>query len=64
MLRHKAEMNQLKNFMKRYIKILDKVNKNDNIILIGDMNARVGNNIVANIVGTNGEATLIATVEN
>jgi len=39
-------------------KILDKVNKNDYIILIGDMNARVGNNIVANIVGTNGEATL------
>jgi len=39
-------------------KILDKVNKNDYIILIGDMNARVGNNRVANIVGTNGEATL------
>jgi len=34
-------------------KILDKVNKNDYIMLIGDMNARV-----ANIVGTNGEATL------
>jgi len=27
-------------------------------MLIGDMNARVGNNRVANIVGTNGEATL------
>ena len=39
-------------------KILDKVNKNDYIMLIGDMNARVGNNRVANIVGTNGEATL------
>ena len=26
--------------------------------MIGDMNARVGNNRVANIVGTNGEATL------
>jgi len=34
------------------------VNKNDYIMLIGDMNARVGNNRVANIVGTNGEATL------
>jgi hypothetical protein len=38
--------------------ILDKVNKNDDIMLIGDMNAIVGNNRVANIVGTNGEATL------
>ena len=27
-------------------------------MLIGDMNVRVGNNRVANIVGTNGEATL------
>jgi len=27
-------------------------------MLIGDMNARAGNNRVANIVGTNGEATL------
>ena len=26
--------------------------------MIGDMNARVGNNRVANIVGTNGEVTL------
>ena len=39
-------------------KILDKVNKNDYMMLIGDMNARVGNNRVANIVGTDGEATL------
>jgi len=39
-------------------KILDKVNKNDYSMLIGDMNARVGNNRFANIVGTNGEATL------
>jgi len=37
---------------------MDKVNKNDYIMLIGDMNAGVGNNRVANIVGTNGEATL------
>jgi len=27
-------------------------------MLIGDMNAKVGNNKVVNIVGTNGEATL------
>ena len=39
-------------------KMLDKVNKNDYIMLIGDMNARVGNNRFANTVGTNGEATL------
>jgi len=39
-------------------KILDKVNKNEYIMLIGGMDARVGNNRFANIVGTNGEATL------
>ena len=39
-------------------KLLDKVNKNNYIMLIGDMNARVGNNRISNIVGTNGEATL------
>jgi len=39
-------------------KILDKVNKNDYIMLIGDMNARVVNKRVSNKVGTNGEATI------
>ena len=39
-------------------KILDKVDRNDCIMLIGDMNVTVGNNRVANIVGRNGEATL------
>ena len=34
------------------------MNRNDYIMLIGDMNARVGNNRVTKIVGTNGEATL------
>jgi len=34
------------------------VNKNVYIMLIGDINARVRNNRVSNIVGTNGEATL------
>ena len=48
----------MKNFTETLQKILDKVNKNDYIMLIGDMNARVGSNRVANIVGTNGEATL------
>jgi len=39
-------------------KILDKVNKNNYTMLVGDMNARVGNNRVVNTVGTNAEATL------
>jgi len=39
-------------------KVLDKVNRNDYIMLIGDMNARVWNSRVINIVGTNGKATL------
>jgi len=38
--------------------ILDNVNKKDYIMLIGDMNDRVRNNRVANIVGTNGEDSL------
>ena len=33
-----------KEFYETLQKILDKVNKNDYIMLIGDMNARVGNN--------------------
>ena len=37
-------------------KILDKVNKNEYTLLKGDMNTRVGNNEVTNIVGPNGEA--------
>jgi hypothetical protein len=32
---------------------MDNVNKNDNIMLIRDMNARAGNNKVTNIAGTN-----------
>jgi len=43
--------------MKPLQKILDKVNKNDCIMLI-DVNARFGSNRFANIVVTNGEATL------
>jgi preprotein translocase subunit YajC len=36
-------------------KVLDKVNKNDYIMLIGGMNAQVGNNKITYIVHTNGE---------
>jgi hypothetical protein len=36
-------------------KILDTVNKNEYTLLIGDMNARLGNNEATNIVGPNGE---------
>ena len=39
-------------------KILGKVNKNDCIMLIGNVKAKVGNNEVTNIVGTNGEVAL------
>jgi hypothetical protein len=52
----KDELNE--EFYKTLQKILDQVNKNDYIMLIVDINARVGNNKVANIVGTNGEDTL------
>jgi hypothetical protein len=39
-------------------KILDKVNKNYYILLTLDVNGRVGNNRVVNIVRTNGETAL------
>jgi len=39
-------------------KTLDKVNKNDYIMLIGNINSRVGSNKVTDTVGTNGEAAL------
>ena len=45
-------------------KILDKVNTNDYIMLIGDMNARVGHNRIFNVVGANGEATLNTNGKN
>ncbi|PSN32284.1 Craniofacial development protein 2 [Blattella germanica] len=37
---------------------LDKVNKTDYIIIIGDLNARIGKNPVLNVVGDNGEDVL------
>ena len=49
----REELNEV--FYDTLQKILDKVNKNDYIMLIGDRNGRVGNNGVANIVITNGE---------
>jgi hypothetical protein len=52
----REELNEV--FCDTLQKILDKVNRKDYIMLIGDRNGRVGNNRVANIVGTNGEATL------
>jgi hypothetical protein len=48
----KVELNE--EFYETLQKVLDKVNKNDHIVLVGNMNARVGNNRV----GTNGEAAL------
>jgi hypothetical protein len=52
----KDELND--EFYETLQKILDKVNNNDYIMLTGDMNARVGNNVFGNIVGNNGEVTL------
>jgi len=43
-------------------KILDKVNKNYYLMIIRDTNATFGNNRVANIMGTNGKATLNSNV--
>jgi hypothetical protein len=47
-------------FYKILQKVVDRVNKNAYIMLIGDMNTQVGNNIIkiTNIVGTNEEASL------
>jgi CRISPR/Cas system CSM-associated protein Csm2 small subunit len=47
-------------FYKILQKVVDTVNKNAYIMLIGDMNTQVGNNIIkiTNIVGTNEEASL------
>lgn len=38
--------------------ILDKTNKNDYIIIAGDLNARIGNIPIGKIIGTNGEPTI------
>ena len=37
-------------------KIVGKANKNDSVVLIGDMKAGLGNVEVTNVVGANGEA--------
>jgi hypothetical protein len=52
----REELNE--GFYKMLQKILDKVNKSDNIMLKGNMNTRVGNNKVTNTVSTNGEAAV------
>jgi hypothetical protein len=35
--------------------VINKISKNDYILLIGDMNAHIGNKKILDIVGTNGE---------
>lgn len=37
---------------------LEKINKNDYMIIGGDLNARIGNRPIEGVVGTNGESTL------
>ena len=55
----REELNE--GFYETLQKALDAVNKNDYTMVTGDMNnVTVRNNRVANIVGTNGEATLIS----
>ncbi|PSN40356.1 Craniofacial development protein 2 [Blattella germanica] len=44
-------------FYQNLQEVLDKTNKNDIIMLAGDLNARVGNVPIQNVVGTNGEIT-------
>ena len=56
MVEGREEINE--EFYETLQKTLDKVNNNDYIMLIGDMKAKVWNNKVTNIVGTNGEITL------
>jgi hypothetical protein len=43
---------------------VDKVNKNDYIILAGNFNARVGNTAIQGVVGTMGEPVLNTNGQN
>jgi hypothetical protein len=36
----------------------DKINKNYYILLMGDLNVRIGNKTLGKIIGTNGEPTI------
>jgi hypothetical protein len=37
---------------------VNKINKNDYLMILGDLTAQVGNTRISNTVGTNGEATI------
>jgi len=45
----------MKCFYKQLQKEVDKYNKSDSLIISGDLNARVGNQPIPNVVGTFGE---------
>ncbi|PSN40274.1 hypothetical protein C0J52_24554 [Blattella germanica] len=45
-------------FYKKLQETIHKINKNDYLILAGDMNGRVGNMPVKDVLGTNGESTI------
>jgi exonuclease III len=51
-------------FYKILQNIIDKVNKNDYIILAGDFNARVGNTAIQGVAGTMGEPVLYTNGQN
>lgn len=52
----KDELNE--EFYETLQKAIDKVNKNDYLMLMGDLNARVGNSRINDVMGTNGEAVI------
>jgi hypothetical protein len=52
----KHELNDV--FYDQLQNIFDKINKNDYILMMGDLNARTGNTKVMKIIGTNGEPTV------
>jgi len=46
---------EMRHFYKQLQKEVDKYNKSDSLIISGDLNARVGNQPIPNVVGTFGE---------
>ena len=45
-------------FYQKLQEIVDKINKNDYVLLMGDFNARIGKQRVDKVIGTNGESTV------
>ena len=58
MLRRKGKLKKTEEFYTTLQEQIDKINKNDYIIVAGDYNARVGKSPIDGILGTNGEITI------